>query len=67
MSESNLMREKKKENTDRELQKKEIKSPSHKKMPRQTSTSSLYNDLMYANYLASVNEDTINHCNDGLI
>jgi len=44
-----------------------IKSPSHKKMPRQTSTSSLYNDLMYANDLASVNEGTINLCNDGLI
>lgn len=61
------MHVKKIKNTDRELEKR-IKPPSHKKKtPRQTSTSSLYNDLMYANYLASVNEGTINHCNDGLI
>lgn len=58
-----------KKNTDRELERR-MKSPSHKKKkkkPRQTSASSLYNDLMYANDLASVNEGTINHCNDGLI
>lgn len=56
-----------KKNTDRELEGENKISLSQKKMPWQTSTSSLYNDLMYANDLASVNEGTINLCNDGLI
>lgn len=56
-----------KKNTDRELEWNLPLSQKKKKKPRQTSASSLYNDLMYANDLASVNEGTINHCNDGLI
>lgn len=40
---------------------------TRKGIHRQTSTSCLYNDLMYANDLASVNEGTINHCNDALV
>lgn len=66
MSESNLMHIYKKKKFWQRTEK-ENKISLLQKTSRQTSTSSLYNDLMYVNYLASVNEGTINHCNDGVI
>lgn len=67
MSESNPMHVKKYWQRTRKENEISLSQKKKKKKPRQTSASSLYNDLMYANDLASVNEGTINHCNDGLI